>query len=143
VTLSLAAGLAELTARVSGATELAARARALREEVAPLAGADAEAYEAFQACPEDVAARERTIAVPLRMAELAAEIAEAAALAFKHGRGVVRADAAAGALFAEAAAKAAANLVAVNLGNAADERRERAREYARRASAAAARAAAD
>lgn len=143
MTLSLAAGLAELTARVSGAPELAARARSLREEVAPLAGADAEAYESFLATPEDAAARDRTIALPLRMAELAAEIAETAALAVEGGRGAVRADAAAGALLAEAAAKTAANLVAANLGDVADERRERAREHARQASAAAARAAAD
>jgi formiminotetrahydrofolate cyclodeaminase len=139
VALALAAGLAELTARISDEPELAARARDLRDEVAPLAQEDANAYEAFLRSPDDPATRERTIELPLRMAECAAEIGETAALASERGKASVRADAAAGALLAEAAARATANLVSVNLGDAIDERRERARQHAQRATAAAAR----
>jgi formiminotetrahydrofolate cyclodeaminase len=107
--------------------------------VAPLAQADAEAYEAFLRSPDDKAARERTIELPLLMAERAGEIGEIAALASERGKASVRADAAAGALLAEAAAWATANLVSVNLGDATDGRRERARRHAQRAAAAAAR----
>src|SRR2546421_352604 len=42
IAATLATGLAELTARLSGETELAERARALRAQAAPLAQADAD-----------------------------------------------------------------------------------------------------
>src|SRR5205807_9829744 len=109
----LATRLAELTARLAGEEELVAEARRLGAEIAPLARLDAEAYEEFLAtrAPD---ARERTIELPARLAELAAETAEAAAAAADRGKTSSRADAAVGALLGEAAAKAAALLVAVN-----------------------------
>jgi formiminotetrahydrofolate cyclodeaminase len=114
IAATLAAGLAELTARLSGETELAERARALRTQVAPLAQADADAYAAYLRDPADAAVRDRTIALPAQLGELAAEIAEVAAQASERGKPKLRGDAAAGALLAEAAARAAANLVAIN-----------------------------
>jgi hypothetical protein len=128
-----------LTARVSGEPELAERARALRAEAAPLAQADADAYVEFMRHRGDPAARERTIEIPARLAELALEIAQVAAEATERGKPVLRGDSAAGALLAEAAAKAAANLVAIN-GGTADRRVEHARLAADAASACAARA---
>ena len=121
--LELAAGLALLTARVAGRDDLVARAEALGAELAPLAAEDAEAYRVYLATGSDEA-RARTIEVPLRMAELAAEAAATIDRA-------VRGDAFTGALLAEAAARAAALLVRVNGGDdaataAATERAARA-----------------
>src|SRR5438128_1486088 len=81
IAATLAAGLAELAARLSGESELAERAAALRARVAPLAQEDEDAYAAFLRDPGDPAARERTIAVPAGLAALAAEIASVAAAA--------------------------------------------------------------
>ena len=123
IAATLAAGLAELTARLSGETELVERARALRAQAAPLAQADADAYAAYLRAPADPAARDRTISLPAQLAELAAEIGEVAAQVSERGKRALRGDAAAGALLAEAAAKTAANLVAINCGsNDADRR---------------------
>jgi formiminotetrahydrofolate cyclodeaminase len=138
IAVTLAAGLAELTARVSGEAELAERARALKREAAPLAQADADAYAAFLREPNE-AARDRTIALPVELARLAAAIAEVAAQASERGKPVLRGDAAAGALLAEAAAKAAARLVEINA-EAGDPRIAEARAAAEDASRAAARA---
>src|SRR5262249_747055 len=69
---------------------------------------------AFLRNPRDRAAIDRTIAIPAELAALASELAEVAAEASERGKPVLRGDAAAGALLAEAAARAAANLVAIN-----------------------------
>jgi formiminotetrahydrofolate cyclodeaminase len=111
----------------------------LRAEVAPLAQADADAYTEFMRNRSDPAARERTIELPARLAELALEIAQLAAEAAERGKPVLRGDAAAGALLAEAAARTAANLVVIN-GGPADRRVEQSRLAADAASACAARA---
>lgn len=111
-TLGLAAGLAELAATVSGLDELAIRARALRDEVEPLGAEDAEAYAAF--LRGEPGARTRTIAIPARLTELASQIEALCVLAAERGKPSLRGDAEAGVLLAEAARKAAANLVAIN-----------------------------
>jgi hypothetical protein len=117
-TLELAAGLALLTARVAGRDDLVARAEKVAADLAPLGGADAEAYRAFLATRSSEA-RARTIELPLRMAELAADTAELAAEAAAATESAARGDAQAGVLLADAAARAAALLVQVNGGGGA------------------------
>jgi formiminotetrahydrofolate cyclodeaminase len=145
--VAFAAGLAEMAARFSDgnwpeAARAAARAAELRERAAALAPADAEAYEAVLAArgEDGGAALERAAAIPLELAELAAEVAELAADAAEHGNPNLRGDAAAGAALAEAGARAAANLVAINLrARPEDGRPARAACFAAEAAEAAAR----
>ena len=117
-TIELAAGLAVVTARVAGRADLAQRAKTLAGEVAPLAAADAAAYQEFLRTRSDEA-RARTIELPLQMAELAAATAEVAAEAAVAAKGAVGGNAAVGALLAETAARAAALLVRMNGGGEA------------------------
>jgi methenyltetrahydrofolate cyclohydrolase len=117
-TLELAAGLVLLTARVAARDDLVERAEELEAELAPLADADAAAYREFLATGSDEA-RDRTIELPLRMAELAADTAELAAEAALATKRAARGDAQAGVLLAEAAARAAAMLVHLNGGGGA------------------------
>src|SRR5581483_2345354 len=78
----------------------------LGQQAAPLAAEDAAVYQEFLSTRSE-AARQRTIELPLRMAELAAEVTE----------GAVGGDARVGALLADAAARAAALLVRANGGD--------------------------
>jgi methenyltetrahydrofolate cyclohydrolase len=132
-TLELAAGLALLTARVAGRDDLARRAEALAVELAPLAAEDAEAYRVYLATDSDEA-HARTIELPLRMAELAADTAELSAEATESTERAARCYAAAGVLLAQAAARAAALLVRMNGGGdaAAGATERAARAAARR-----------
>ena len=148
ITIALAAALAGMTARFSEkklgdeADRLAARADELREEVAGLAQADAEAYGAYveaRRLPEDHPDRERTIAeaedgaahVPLRIAEIGAEVARLAVDLAERGNPNLAGDAYTSGVLAEAGTRAAANLVVVNLGgDDSDERVRRARGLA-------------
>jgi hypothetical protein len=114
-TIELAAGLAQLTARVAGRDDLAVNAELLAAEVAPLADLDAAAYREFLSTGSEEA-RAQTIELPLRMAELAADAAELAARAAAATESAARGDALAGTLLAEAAARAAASLVQANGG---------------------------
>ena len=131
-TIELAAGLALVTARVAGRADLAKRARALATEAAPLAAQDAVAYQEFLRSGSDEA-RALTIELPLKMAELAASTAEVAADAAFAAKGPIGGDAMAGAILAEAAARAAALLVRMNGGGeaAADASARAARAAAR------------
>jgi formiminotetrahydrofolate cyclodeaminase len=113
-----------------GAAGVAAQALAIQERAAPLARADADAWEdavtALRAARSggDSAQRdfaleqrlERAAAVPLQIAELGADAATLAALAGEHCDGAYRADAVAAAALAAGGARAAAHLVQVNLG---------------------------
>ncbi len=119
-TIELAASLAMLTARVAGRADLAERARTLGREARPLAEADAAAYSDFlrTRSEED---RERTIQLPVQMADLAAQTAEVAAEAAAAAEGAVGGDARVGTLLAEASARAAALLVRMNGGGDAAE----------------------
>jgi glutamate formiminotransferase/formiminotetrahydrofolate cyclodeaminase len=155
---ALAAGLVEAVARGSGAWTdgrgLAAQAKVLRERVEPLAQRDAEAYEhALVALrlPETLEPEvrsdtiERSLSyaaeVPLAIALIAADVAEAAAAAAEGGDASTCADASVAAVLAESAARGAAHLVAVNLTTTeSDDRVVRARRAAEAAGDAARRA---
>lgn len=145
LTVAFAAGLVAMVARRSAdswddAGGVAAQAIALQDRAAPLALADAqvweEALDALHEAAEDPATPsgdlERklglSVAVPLQIAEAAADTAALAALAAELGEGSFRPDAAAAAVLAAASARAAAHLVSVNLAVAeGDERLTRAR----------------
>jgi formiminotetrahydrofolate cyclodeaminase len=152
---ALAAGLVETVARSSGGWAdgrgLAAQAKALRERVEPLAQRDAEAYEEALVAlrlPEtlDPEVRSDTIGrslayaadVPLAIALIAADIAEAAAACAECADASTCADSSVAAVLAEGAARGAAHLVAINLTTTEDDDRV---VRARRAAAAAADAA--
>lgn len=159
VVTTMAAGLAAMAARFSrehweGAAGAIAQAETLRARAAPLARADAEAYENVLAAlrmPKDLEpevrdsllgeAFSRAAEVPLQIAAAAADVADLGAVLAEEGNPNLRGDAVAAALLAEAAARAAANLVEINLGTTeGDERVERARALAEAAGNAARRA---
>lgn len=131
LTIAFATGLVVMVARCSKdsweeAGGVAAQALALQARVAPLAFTDAQVWEealtelesaAGGAAPSGalVSKLELAAAVPLQIAQTAADTAALAALAADRGVGTHRADAAAAAVLAAAGARAAAHLVAVNL----------------------------
>jgi methenyltetrahydrofolate cyclohydrolase len=138
--VAMAAGLCAKVARASNdwpdASAAIAQAERLRKRTAPLAQRDADAYEealAALALPERVepvvrdatvgAALSRAAEVPLVIAEAGADAARLAALVADRGTPDRRGDAVAAALLAEAATRAAAGLVAVNLTIKRDDER--------------------
>jgi formiminotetrahydrofolate cyclodeaminase len=144
---ALAASLVAMAARFStddweDAAGTVAQAEALRARLLPLADEDAHAYENFllvrrmsrEVEPElrDAAigdALSRAADAPLGIAEAAHDVAALAADAADRGNPNLRGDAATAALLAEAAVRATANLVEINLATReGDERVERARE---------------
>jgi methenyltetrahydrofolate cyclohydrolase len=144
---ALAAALTAMTAHFSrdhweDAPGAAAQADALRARALPLADEDAAAYESYQVARRlpkelDAAARDAAIGqalsraadVPLAIAETALDVASLAAELAERGNPNLRGDAATAALLAEAAVRATANLVEINLATReGDERVERARE---------------
>jgi len=142
VTASMAAGLAAMAARFATEewarrAEVVGRAEELRARIEPLADADAAAYGEFLSAPTDEN-RARIVAIPDELAELAAEVAELAALVAVEGNPNVTGDAAAGATLAAAAAGIAARLVALNGGDP-----QPSADHARTAVAAATRAVAE
>ena len=156
--VAMAAGLVGMSARLSHdkldeSAALAARADALRARAAPLAQADARAYgrvlEAYRMPKnEDPRARREEIAkalsaaadIPLEVAEIAAEVASLGVGLAENGNANLKGDSIAATLLAEAGARSAAVLVAINLRDNQDHRRERAEKLATSASAAARRA---
>ncbi len=141
---AMAAGLVAMAGRFAaraGSPEpadfaLVARADELRRQAAPLADLDAAAYGDFLAAVRlprqaDPGRREaavtaalgRAVAVPLRIATIAAEVAGLAARIAASGNPRLRGDAATAALLAGAAARAAAVLVAENLARYPDDPR--------------------
>ena len=147
--MAFAAGLVAMVARCSkewdDAGGIAAQALALQARAAPLADADAEAWEdalsalrrAGAGGGDDGGPRrdhtlerklERAAVVPLEIAALGADVAALAAVAGGRCDGAYRADAAAAAALAAGGARAAAHLVEVNLGvQEGDERLAEAR----------------
>jgi formiminotetrahydrofolate cyclodeaminase len=155
IALEMAAGLVAMAARASRADwgegrGAAAQATTLRERIAPLAERNVDAYrEAVamlggESSAGDESLRDalaRAAGVPLEIAEVAVDVAALAAVVAERGDQAMRADAVSAALLAEAAARAAATLVEVNLGTtSSDERVARARDLAGSATAAAQRA---
>jgi methenyltetrahydrofolate cyclohydrolase len=126
LTGAIAAALAELAARFSDDGATAARLVELRARLVALADDDAEAYTAFMRTRSD-ADRDRTIDVPLAIAEAASEVAVLARTLAEHGNLGVAGDAEAGAELAAAVARVGARLVEINLAAADDPRLERAR----------------
>jgi formiminotetrahydrofolate cyclodeaminase len=149
---AMAAGLVAMGARFadeswadSGAA--AAQAEALRDRLAPLAHADALAYEqalAAMRSPQATGQEQRDFeirqalelaaAIPQAIAEAAADVAALGALVAEHGNPRVRPDTLTGVLLAAAAARAAAVLVEVNLATLPGDARA---EASQRAAAAA------
>jgi methenyltetrahydrofolate cyclohydrolase len=158
LTVAFAAGLVVMVARRSAdsweeSAGVAAQALSLQARAAPLALADAQvwaqALEALESAEDEAAAPngeleqklDLSAAVPLQIAEAAADTAVLAALAAELGEGAYRPDAAAAAVLAAAGARAAAHLVAVNLAvQEGDDRLVRARASEETAAGAAARA---
>lgn len=142
-----AAGLLAKVARASTGTwsearGVAAQAEALRDRIAPVAEVNAEAYEAALATQGDDfelgRAYARAAEPPLRIVEAAADVALLSAIVARCGEASLRADAVTAAALAAGAARAAAELVAVNLtASPSDERVLRARKLAREAAGAA------
>ena len=142
VTASMAAGLTAMAARFAPdewprRAEVIGRAEELRARIEPLADADANAYAEFIAS-RTKENRERIVEIPNELADLAADVAELAALVAVEGNVNVSGDAAAGATLAAAAAAVAARLVALNGGDP-----QRSADRAGTAAAAAARAVAE
>lgn len=156
---AMSAALVTMVARgspewVDGAG-IASQARALRARLTVLSDDDAAAFadviETMRASGDErtTAQRDHAIGeallraaeVPLRIAEAAADVAELAALASSEGAAHLRPDAAAAATLAEAAVRAAAHLVEINLATVpGDHHSARAEEFAGAAAAARARA---
>jgi formiminotetrahydrofolate cyclodeaminase len=148
---ALIAKVAKVTAGWAEAPAVVAQAERLRRRIAPLAQSDAEAYEEALAAlhlPDELEPEVRNMAlgqvlaraaeIPLVIAEAGADVACLAAEVAERGAPERRGDAIAAALIAEAAARAAANLVAVNLTvTPDDERLQRAEAVTSVASAAA------
>jgi methenyltetrahydrofolate cyclohydrolase len=138
--IAMSAALSAMVARASKdwpeAGAAIAQAEQLRRRTAPLAQRDAEAYEEALASvrlPERVepnvrdaavgAALARAAEIPLVIAEAGADAASLAALVADRGTPDRRGDAVAAALLAEAGTRAAASLIAVNLGVTPDDDR--------------------
>jgi methenyltetrahydrofolate cyclohydrolase len=133
VTASAAQLLADI-ARASGdgwpdARGFVAQAESLRDRATPLAGLAAQAYEqALGAEGGDYElgrAYAQAAEPPLRIAEAAADVTELAALVAEYADPALRADAVTAGLVAAGCARAAAELVAVNLTVSADDDRVR------------------
>jgi methenyltetrahydrofolate cyclohydrolase len=149
VVTAASAGLLAKVARASrdawpDAAGVAAQAESLRARAEPLAQVSADQYENAVVSLATVGAEDperRDFAVgrayaraaepPMRIVETATDVAELAVAVAKNGEASLRADAATAAILAAAAARAASELVAVNLtAGAADERVDRARKLA-------------
>jgi formiminotetrahydrofolate cyclodeaminase len=155
IAVALGASLVEMVASFSrgwdGAEAALATAHESRARVAALAQDDADAYADLLAArrrPADDsgrtaaidAAHSRVVDIPLEVIAVASEVATLAAVLVEHGNPNLRGDAVAGGLAAGAGARAAAELVEINLEGRADARLARARELASYAAEAAERA---
>ena len=138
---AIAAGLLAKVARGSGGTwpeaaGIAAQAECLRDRATPLAQTDAEQYEAAlraQAETGELEGERRDFALgqayaraaepPLEIVRAASDVVQLAIAVVENGNPALRADAVTAALLAAAAAKAGAELVAVNLTASASDPR--------------------
>lgn len=127
VVAALAAALAELTARFSDDSAAVEEAVSLRLRLLALGDEDAAAYTEFMRTGSDEA-RDRTIDVPLELAEAAAAVARLGERLEREGNERLVGDAAAAAELGRAAVRVAARLVELNLEGRTDPRGLRARE---------------
>jgi formiminotetrahydrofolate cyclodeaminase len=127
VTGAIAAALAGLVARFADDALATAEAESLRARLLELADEDGEAYTAFIATRSD-ADRERTIDVPVAIAETAADVRRLAVRLPTNASTV--GDAEAAVELAGAAARVGARLVELNLRGKDDDRLGRARAAA-------------
>ena len=122
---ALAAALLEMAASFTGAPEIAERASTLREQLVGAGEQELHSYEPVLAAmrlPADAPLRaeqlEQALAAasgpPLAIAQTAAEVTELAASVASQSTSAISGDALAGVLLAEAAVRAAAELVKVN-----------------------------
>ncbi len=145
----MAGSLVAMAARSSPGWEegagVAAQAQALRARVTPLALADSEAYadvldalaKSADGKPDLATALRRASELPLAIAEAAADTATLAAYTVSRCEASVRGEALVAVALAEAAARAGARLVEINLAAAThDSHRERARRALSEAAAA-------
>jgi formiminotetrahydrofolate cyclodeaminase len=138
LTVAFAASLVSMVARSSAeawdeAAGVSAQALAMADRSAPLAGLDATVWEAASEAlsaaatgddsPDLERALDRAAAIPLEIAEIAADVAALAALTAEHCEPAYRADVAAAAALAAGGARAAAHLVEVNLAVHGDDQR--------------------
>ncbi len=126
---AIGAALAELAARFSDEEEVAERLVGLRSRLLELGDEDSAAYTDFMRTKSD-ADRDRTIDVPLAIAETAAEVAGLARSLVEEGNPRVAGDAEAGYVLARAAASVCARLVEINVSGTEDPRLDRARATA-------------
>jgi len=115
-----------MVASFAGEGETAARGAVLRGELLDAAERELHAYEPVLAAATDDARRAALSAAsdaPLAIARAAAEVAELAAAMTERSKPALKGDAAAGALLAEAATRAAARLVEINLRGTPDDSR--------------------
>lgn len=151
IVAALAAALVTKAAHASSeswteAAGVLAQASLLRDRCVRLADADARAFAAALSALDGkdealVDRLDQAAEVPLQIADAAADVAALAAVAAECCEGAFRADAATAAVFAEAAARAAARLVEVNLTvTGGDPRLHRAQRFVADAAASAARA---
>ena len=126
---AIAAARAELVARFGGDEPATAEAELLRARLLRLADEDAEAYAAFMATRSE-ADRDRTIDVPVAIAEAAASVRDLAASLAERANASLTGDAEAAVELAGAAARVGARLVELNLRGAEDRRLDRARAAA-------------
>lgn len=161
VAVAMAAGLVAMAARFSGdrlehAEDVVTQAEMLRLRVAPLAQADADAYQKVieaLALPREPSTKARELRsqtirralegaanVPLKIAEIGADVAELAATVAESGNPSLRGDAVTAGLLAAAGARSTARLIDINVG-ARDERALLAARLAETAADAARRAA--
>src|SRR6266513_966300 len=124
---AMAAGLLAKVARGSvetwpDAAGIAAQAESLRARAAPLAQADAEQYEAALLA-RGQSGEGQGVRQDFAIAQAAGDVAQLALTVAQSGDAALWADAVTAALLAAAAAKAAAELVAVNLTASAGDRR--------------------
>jgi formiminotetrahydrofolate cyclodeaminase len=111
---AIGAALAELAARVSGDEESATRLQALGARLLELADEDAEAYRSFVST-RSAEARQRTIDVPLAIAETAGEAGALARGLVERVKRSVAGDAEAGAELAAAAERVGRRLAEINV----------------------------
>ena len=134
------ASAAELLAAIARASAawpegrgVAAQAESLRDRVAPLAALSAQAYqEALAADGGDYEfgrAYAKAAEPPLLIAEAATAVSELAAHVAEYAEPALRADAVVAGLLAASCARAAAELVAVNLTISADDERVRRADF--------------